>query len=202
MAEHLGRATDSQVRHRESNFARAVEDSNLLPKCATRAAFSQDNCDSEPRVGVAQGEGPHIPCVACVALWGDAEVGMLDDASMLKQVRDLSLEDVLAGSDAAEGERRYGAFFDALLRAVSKFERIRSTEGGALWCFEAQLREVRFEVHRSTCGSHGLVSFFPAGSFPFQDQSRHSGVVPNVRSHLYVDWDKTTIPETSAVGGS
>ena len=150
LAEHLGWATDSQVRHRESKFARVVEDSKLLPKCAKCAAFAQDNCDSEPGIGVRQGEGPHIPCVACVALWAGAEVGTLEDASMLKRIRNLSLDDILAGSDAAEGERRYGAFFATLLGAVSKSERIRSGEGGPLWCFEAQLREVRFEVHKAS----------------------------------------------------
>eukprot|EP00752_Nemacystus_decipiens_P016789 g15026.t1 len=157
-AEHLGWATDSQVYHRESKFARAVEDSNLLSKCATCAAFSQDNCDSEPRVGVRQGEGPHIPCVACVALWAGAEVGTLDDASMLKRIRDLSLEDVLAGSDAAEGERRYGAFFATLLGAVSTSERMRSTEGGPLWCFEAQLREdITPERRSNTTGQYAFI---------------------------------------------
>ncbi|CAB1108513.1 unnamed protein product [Ectocarpus sp. CCAP 1310/34] len=141
IAEHLGCATDSQVYHRESKFARVVEDSNLLAKCAKCAAFSQDNVDFEPRVGVRQGEGPYIPCVACVANWVGEEVGTLHDAGTLKRLSELSVDDILVGSDAAEGERRYGAFLATLFGAVSKSERIRSAEGGPLWCFEAQLRE-------------------------------------------------------------
>ena len=76
-------------------------------------------------------------------MWACVEVGALDDASMLKRIRDLSLDDIPVGSDAAEGDRRYGAFFATLLGAVSKSERMRSMEGGPLWCFEVQLREVR-----------------------------------------------------------
>lgn len=172
LPEHSGWATDSQVYHRESKFARVVEDSNLLSKCAKCAAFSQDNCDSEPGVGVRQGAGPHIPCVACMALWAGVEVGMLDDASALKRIGDLSLDDILAGSDAAEGERRYGAFFATLLGAVSKSERMRSAEGGALWCCEAQLRAQGGEI--SSTSTLICFCYFPLQPVVFFS----SGLIP------------------------
>eukprot|EP00752_Nemacystus_decipiens_P012147 g10766.t1 len=124
-------------------------------------------------------KGGEIVCWQDAAQWPTAErakvgeekmqagsaqkkVGTLNDASMLKRIRDLSLEDVLAGSDAAERERRYGAFFDTPLGTMSKSTRIRSTEGGSLWCFEAQLREDITPERRSN--ATGQYAFFQSAS--------------------------------------
>ena len=108
--------------------------------------------------------------MACLALWVAETVGKLDDASRLKRVCDLSVDDVLFGPDAAESERRYEAFFETLLGAVSTSEQLRSTEGAALWCFEAQLREVR--------RSYLLFLFF---SFPFGRVVSIAGCFPRFR---------------------
>jgi len=71
VAEHGLWATDSRVYLRESKFAKAADDANLMPKHVKCGAFTQDNCDFEPAIGVRQGEGPHVSAVAALAFWLD-----------------------------------------------------------------------------------------------------------------------------------
>ncbi|CAB1115552.1 unnamed protein product [Ectocarpus sp. CCAP 1310/34] len=145
VAEHGLWATTSQIQHREDYHARFVEDKDLLSQDAECAAIPLDNCDFDPRVGVGQGEGPHLPFIAATALTVGPDVGRMDDWWLVKGRGSLTVEDVLMGPerDRGDGARRYNEFSADLYRGVFAEARNNSDRAAADTCFECELRKSR-----------------------------------------------------------
>lgn len=148
VAEHGLWATTSQIQHREDFHARFVEDKDLLSRDAECAAIPLDNCDFDPRVGVGQGEGSHLPFIAATALTVGPDVGRMDDWWKVKSRGSFTVEDVLMGPerDREDGARRYNEFSAELYRGVFAEARNNSDRAAADTCFESELRKVRYHL--------------------------------------------------------